>query len=60
MTPDELGIFEVDPEDIGDDSPEIVAGMERLAELRALDEDVPAVQPNARREPSSGSRVPLP
>jgi len=43
MTPDEMGIFEVDPEDIADDDPEIVAGMERLAELRALDEDLPEV-----------------
>jgi len=43
MTPDELGIFKVDPEDIADDDPEIVAGMERLAEIRALDNQVPEV-----------------
>jgi len=41
MTPDELGIFDVDPEDIGDDDPEIIAGIQRLARLRTFDEDVP-------------------
>jgi len=35
-SPDEMGIFDVDSEDIDDDDPEIVAGMERLTELRAI------------------------
>jgi len=43
VSPDEFGIFEVDPEDIADDDPEIVAGMERRDQLRALDVDVPEV-----------------
>lgn len=47
----------MDPDDLPDDDPDVVAGMARLAELRALESTVPDLTSRLPSKPRTSSRT---